>query len=104
MNGDSDKICRTKAGEVLLEFNHQYRQIIITMKSSQGMLLSFQLQKVLQAGNVVRGFYVADQTQNKVSFNGYLYTLLRDFKKHQSLIKYMLNQFVQDEVIFKIVF
>uniref|UniRef100_A0A6P7EZ04 Nipped-B protein n=1 Tax=Diabrotica virgifera virgifera TaxID=50390 RepID=A0A6P7EZ04_DIAVI len=93
MSTDCEQPVALNAHKRLCEIESRYPGLIHT-RSSLGIQLSFQLQKILQGEKVVRGFKVKEKEEYPVALNGGLYSLLRGSREQRrALIIYCLKQF-----------
>lgn len=93
MSTDCEKIVSHSADKQLLELEKKYPGFIHT-KSSLGIALSYQLQKILQEVAIVRGFRIKEQGEYPSSLNGYLYSILRNSRQQRrALVLNILKQF-----------
>ncbi|XP_044256313.1 nipped-B-like protein [Tribolium madens] len=93
MSTDSEKLVSHSADKQLLEIEKKYPGFIHT-KSSLGIALSYQLQKILQGNVIVRGSRVREPGEYPSSLNGYLYSILRNSRQQRrALILNILKQF-----------
>ena len=93
MSSDCEKIVFHSADKLLLEIEKKYPGFIHT-KSSLGIRLSYQLQKILQDTEIVRGFKIKEQGEYPSALNGYLYSILRSSRQQRrALILNILKQF-----------
>lgn len=88
-----------RADHHLQEIDKQYPGFV-NMKSQAGILLSFELQSVLQNHsvdsrvNIVRGFTVKEKDEQPTALNGFLYSLLRSTKpQRRALVQAITKQF-----------
>ncbi|GJQ87831.1 putative sister chromatid cohesion C-terminus [Trypoxylus dichotomus] len=81
------------ADKQLLEIEKKYPGFIHT-KSSLGVRLSYELQKIFQDVEIVRGYRVKEQGEYPSALNGYLYSILRNSRQQRrALILNILKQF-----------
>lgn len=100
MSTDSEKVVSHSADKQLLEIEKKYPGFIHT-KSSLGIALSYQLQKILQGNVIVRGSRVREPGEYPSSLNGYLYSILRNSRQQRrALILNILKQFDEQVVFF----
>ncbi|XP_025832337.1 nipped-B-like protein A [Agrilus planipennis] len=93
MSTDCEKVVSHSADKQLLEIEKKYPGFIHT-KSSLGIRLSYQLQKILQAEKIVRGFKIKEKGEYPTGLNGYLYSILRNSRQQRrALILNILKQF-----------
>ncbi|XP_063929333.1 nipped-B-like protein isoform X2 [Zophobas morio] len=93
MSTDCEKLVSHSADKQLLEIEKKYPGFIHT-KSSLGIMLSYQLQKILQGEVIVRGSRVREAGEYPSSLNGYLYSILRNSRQQRrALILNILKQF-----------
>ncbi|KAJ8977322.1 hypothetical protein NQ317_018604 [Molorchus minor] len=93
MSTDCEKLVSHSADKQLLDIEKKYPGFIHT-KSSLGIRLSYQLQKILQGDTIVRGFRVKEQGEYPSALNGYLYSILRSSRQQRrALILNILKQF-----------
>ncbi|KAJ8937170.1 hypothetical protein NQ318_009372 [Aromia moschata] len=93
MSTDCEKLVSHSADKQLLDIEKKYPGFIHT-KSSFGIRLSYQLQKILQGDGIVRGFRVKEQGEYPSALNGYLYSILRSSRQQRrALILNILKQF-----------
>ncbi|CAG9828593.1 unnamed protein product [Diabrotica balteata] len=93
MSTDCEKVVSHSADKQLLEIEKKYPGFIHT-KSSLGIRLSYQLQKILQSDSIVRGSGVKEQGEYPSALNGYLYSILRSSRQQRrALILNILKQF-----------
>lgn len=93
MSTDCEKIISHSADKQLLEIEKKYPGFIHT-KSSLGVRLSYELQRILQAKEIVRGFRIREQGEYPGALNGYLYSILRNSRQQRrALVLNILKQF-----------
>jgi cohesin loading factor subunit SCC2 len=93
MSTDCEKLVSHSADKQLLEIEKKYPGFIHT-KSSLGIMLSYQLQKILQGNVIVRGSRVREPGEYPSALNGYLYSILRNSRQQRrALILNILKQF-----------
>lgn len=93
MSTDCEKMVSHSADKQLLEIEKKYPGFIHT-KSSLGVRLSYQLQKIFQDTEIVRGFRVKEPGEYPSALNGYLYSILRNSRQQRrALILNILKQF-----------
>ncbi|KAJ8923545.1 hypothetical protein NQ315_010123 [Exocentrus adspersus] len=93
MSTDCEKLVSHSADKQLLDIEKKYPGFIHT-KSSLGIRLSYQLQKILQGNVIVRGSRVKEQGEYPSALNGYLYSILRSSRQQRrALILNILKQF-----------
>ncbi|KAJ8930877.1 hypothetical protein NQ314_016297 [Rhamnusium bicolor] len=93
MSTDCEKLVSHSADKQLLDIEKKYPGFIHT-KSSLGIRLSYQLQKILQGDVIVRGSRVKEQGEYPSALNGYLYSILRSSRQQRrALILNILKQF-----------
>ncbi|KAK4871530.1 hypothetical protein RN001_015654 [Aquatica leii] len=94
MSTDCEKIVSHSADKQLLDLEKKYPGFIHT-KSSLGIRLSYQLQKILQeSAAIVRGFRIKVQGEYPTALNGYLYSILRSSRQQRrALVLNILKQF-----------
>lgn len=98
MSTDCEKIVSHSADKQLLELEKKYPGFIHT-KSSLGIRLSYQLQRILQEVAIVRGFRIKEQGEYPSSLNGYLYSILRNSRQQRrALVLNILKQFDEQVV------
>ena len=98
MSTDCEKLVSHSADKQLLEIEKKYPGFIHT-KSSLGIMLSYQLQKILQGEVIVRGSRVREAGEYPSSLNGYLYSILRNSRQQRrALILNILKQFDEQVV------
>lgn len=98
MSTDSEKLVSHSADKQLAEIEKKYPGFIHT-KSQLGVKLSYQLQKILQDGQIVRGSRIREQGEYPTALNGYLYSLLRGSRQQRrALVLNMLKQFDEQVV------
>lgn len=99
MSTDVQKIISHSADKQLLEIEKKYPGFIHT-QSSLGVRLSYELQCILQANEIVRGFRVAEKGEYPSALNGYLYSILRSVRQQRrALVLNILKQFDDQAVI-----
>lgn len=69
MSTDCEKLVSHSADKQLLEIEKKYPGFIHT-KSSLGIRLSYQLQRILQGDSIIRGFRIREQESNPVLWTG----------------------------------
>lgn len=93
MSTDTEKVVSHSADKQLLEIEKKYPGFIHT-KSSLGVRLSYELQRILQTSEIVRGFRVAEKGEYPSALNGYLYSILRSVRQQRrALLLNILKQF-----------
>lgn len=93
MSTDCEKIVSHSADKQLLEIEKKYPGFIHT-KSSLGVRLSYELQRILQGEEIVRGFRIREQGEYPGALNGYLYSILRNSRQQRrALVLNILKQF-----------
>ncbi|XP_018566704.1 nipped-B-like protein isoform X2 [Anoplophora glabripennis] len=93
MSTDCEKLVSHSADKQLLDIEKKYPGFIHT-KSSLGIRLSYQLQKILQGDVIVRGSRVKEQGEYPSALNSYLYSILRSSRQQRrALILNILKQF-----------
>ncbi|KAK5639345.1 hypothetical protein RI129_011837 [Pyrocoelia pectoralis] len=94
MSTDCEKIVSHSADKQLLDLEKKYPGFIHT-KSSLGIRLSYQLQRILQETSaIVRGFRIKVQGEYPTALNGYLYSILRNSRQQRrALVLNILKQF-----------
>ncbi|KAG5893186.1 hypothetical protein JTB14_016463 [Gonioctena quinquepunctata] len=93
MSTDCEKLVSHSADKQLLDIEKKYPGFIHT-KSSLGIRLSYQLQKILQEDSIVRGSRVKEQGEYPSALNSYLYSILRSSRQQRrALILNILKQF-----------
>lgn len=98
MSTDCEKLVSHSADKQLLEIEKKYPGFIHT-KSSFGIRLSYQLQKILQTESIIRGSRVKEKGEYPGSLNGYLYSTLRSSRQQRrALILNILRQFDESAV------
>lgn len=99
MSTDCEKVVSHSADKQLLEIEKKYPGFIHT-KSSLGIRLSYQLQRILQQGDkIIRGSRVKEQGEQPAALNGYLYSILRNSRQQRrALILNILKQFDEQVV------
>lgn len=98
MSTDYEKVISHSADKQLSEIEKKYPGFIHT-KSQLGVRLSYQLQSILQQGQIVRGSRVKEQGEYPTALNGYLYSLLRSSRQQRrALVLNMLKQFDEQVV------
>lgn len=99
MSTDIEKVVSHSADKQLLDIEKKYPGFIHT-KSSLGIRLSYQLQKILQGDtSVVRGSRVKEKGEYPGALNGYLYSILRNSRtQRRALILNILKQFDEQAV------
>lgn len=101
MSTDFEKIISHSADKQLLEIEKKYPGFIHT-QSSLGVRLSYELQSILQANEIVRGFRVAEKGEYPGALNGYLYSILRSVRQQRrALVLNILKQF-DDQAVSRI--
>lgn len=104
MSTDCEKVISHSADKQLSDLEKKYPGFIHT-KSTLGILLSYQLQKILSNLSFVRGFRIKEQGEYPTALNGYLYSILRSSRQQRrALVVNMLKQFDEQVVIFVIYF
>lgn len=97
MSTDKEKVISGCADKQLLEIEKKYPGFIHA-KSSSGIRLSFELQKILQGDTIVRGCKIKEQGEYPTALNGYLYSILRGSRQQRrALILNIIKQF--DEAV-----
>lgn len=98
MSTDCEKMVSHSADKQLLEIEKKYPGFIHT-KSSLGIRLSYQLQKILQGDGIVRGSRVREPGEQPTALNGYLYSILRNSRQQRrALVLNILKQFDEQVV------
>nr|XP_023029223.1 nipped-B-like protein [Leptinotarsa decemlineata] len=93
MSTDCEKLVSHSADKQLLDIEKKYPGFIHA-KSSLGIRLSYQLQKILQNDCIVRGSRVKEQGEYPSALNSYLYSILRSSRQQRrALILNILKQF-----------
>ncbi|XP_072393870.1 nipped-B-like protein [Diabrotica undecimpunctata] len=93
MSTDCEQPVALNADKRLYEIENRYPGLIHT-RSTLGIQLSFQLQKILKQEKVVRGFKIKEKEEYPVALNGHLYSLLRGSRQQRrALILFSLKQF-----------
>ncbi|CAH1153389.1 unnamed protein product [Phaedon cochleariae] len=93
MSTDCEKLVSHSADKQLIDIEKKYPGFIHT-KSSLGIRLAYQLQKIMQPEGVVRGFRVKEQGEYPSALNAYLYSILRSSRQQRrALILNILKQF-----------
>lgn len=97
LSTDSFRENSHRADHHLQQIDKQYSGYI-NMKSQAGILLSFELQRVLQCHKdpkrIVRGFIVREKSEPPAALNGFLYSLLRHIKpQRRALVQGIIKQF-----------
>jgi cohesin loading factor subunit SCC2 len=104
MSTDCEKLVSHSADKQLLEIEKKYPGFIHT-KSSLGIMLSYQLQKILQGNVIVRGSRVREPGEYPSALNGYLYSILRNSRQQRrALILNILKQFDEQMVRGAVIF
>lgn len=103
MSTDCEKLVSHSADKQLLEIEKKYPGFIHT-KSSLGIRLSYQLQRILQGDSIIRGFRIREQGEQPGALNGYLYSILRNSRQQRrALVLNILKQF-DEQVVSEAVF
>lgn len=98
MSTDTEKLVSHSADKQLGEIEKKYPGFIHT-KSQLGVKLSYQLQIILQEGQIVRGSRIRVPGEYPTALNGYLYSLLRGSRQQRrALVLNMLKQFDEQVV------
>ncbi|CAH1960755.1 unnamed protein product [Acanthoscelides obtectus] len=94
MSTDIEKVISHSADKQLLDIEKKYPGFIHT-KSSLGIRLSYELQKIMQDNStIVRGWRVKEKGEYPSALNGYLYSILRNSRQQRrALILNILKQF-----------
>ncbi|VEN62173.1 unnamed protein product, partial [Callosobruchus maculatus] len=94
MSTDIEKVISHSADKQLLDIEKKYPGFIHT-KSSLGIRLSYELQKIMQDNStIVRGSRVKEKGEYPTALNGYLYSILRNSRQQRrALILNILKQF-----------
>lgn len=101
MSTDCEKMVSHSADKQLLEIEKKYPGFVHT-KSSLGIRLSYQLQKILQGDGIIRGSRVREPGEQPVALNGYLYSILRNSRQQRrALVSKILKQFDEQVVSIK---
>lgn len=98
MSTDCEKLVSHSADKQLQEIEKKYPGFIHT-KSSLGIRLSYQLQRILQGDKIIRGFRIREQGEQPGALNGYLYSILRNSRQQRrALVLNILKQFDEQVV------
>lgn len=90
-------VCNS-ADKQLQEIEQKYPGFI-HMKAQFGIRLSFQLQRIVQDEEIVRGRRVKEKGEYPGSLNGYLYSILRNTKQQRrAVLLSILKQFDEHAV------
>ena len=93
MSTDREPVVSNTADNQLQEIDKKYPGGFLHSKSNFGIMLSFELQRILQRGNIVRGFKVKEG-EFPAALNGFLYSVLRNTRQQRrALILNILKQF-----------
>ena len=96
MSTDEDRSISSCADKQLQEIEKKYPGFI-HMKAQTGIKLSYQLQRIIQGGEMARGFRVKE-AELPSALNGFLYSILRSKQQRRALLMSILKQFEEQVV------